>query len=325
MSSFTHKFTDPSKKTPVSHYRFVHWYNIDDGSIYTDGQSFTYNGADQEPGSTKTITVLAKWQPSVTVNWYVKGALARSEEQFSSGISVYSYEPDLTKAESSADITFNGWYSENGKLLSNGFQYKLPAVTSEADTAKEYNVYAKYITSHTVRIIWDDAENKDGIRPDSVSVQLYANGEAVKGRTAVLTKANGWSYTFSGLDAYISDQQIRYSADETKTSDGYEKIIARESSNCSTITNSHIPLSLYTVNHYLENADTDGYTLAETKEEIALTGKAISVDANTYEGFSYNENASVSAGTVALDDSLVLNLYYDRNQYTVSVDVQIWA
>ncbi|MBQ6426252.1 MAG: Cna B-type domain-containing protein [Clostridia bacterium] len=319
-SSFTHTFSDPSKKTPVSHYRFVHWYNTDDGSIYTAGRSFTYDGADQAPGSTKTITFLAKWQPSVTVNWYVKGTLAHSEEQFKSGISVYSYEPSLTKEESKADISFKGWYNEKGELLSKGFEYKLPAVTSNANTAKEYNVYAKYTTSFSVRKVWNDADDKDGIRPGSVSVQLLANGKPVKGRTAVLSEANGWSYTFSGLDAYAADQLIRYSADETEVADGYEKAVASDGANRAVITNSHVPASLYTVNHYLENADTDGYTLAEKKEESALTGKAISVDANSYEGFRYNEAASISDGTVALDDSLVLNLYYDRNQYTVSYE-----
>ena len=42
-------------------------------------------------------------------------------------------------------------------------------------------------------------ENQDGIRPDSVTVQLLANGTAVEGKTAVLNEANEWTDTWTRL------------------------------------------------------------------------------------------------------------------------------
>ncbi|MFR5149640.1 MAG: Cna B-type domain-containing protein [Ruminococcus sp.] len=40
------------------------------------------------------------------------------------------------------------------------------------------NTYAPEETSVSVRKVWDDSSNQDGIRPASVTVQLYADGKA---------------------------------------------------------------------------------------------------------------------------------------------------
>ena len=48
---------------------------------------------------------------------------------------------------------------------------------------------------------WDDADNKDGLRPASVKVQLYANGEAY-GDPVVLNSDSNWTYTWTGPVSY---------------------------------------------------------------------------------------------------------------------------
>lgn len=45
---------------------------------------------------------------------------------------------------------------------------------------------------------WDDAQDKAGKRPKSITVQLLKNSTVIQ--TAVLSEANGWQYTFTGLD-----------------------------------------------------------------------------------------------------------------------------
>ena len=44
--------------------------------------------------------------------------------------------------------------------------------------------------------VWDDADNQDGIRPDSVTVRLWNGDEEVATTTA--TAASGWAYLIIG-------------------------------------------------------------------------------------------------------------------------------
>ena len=60
--------------------------------------------------------------------------------------------------------------------------------------------------------IWDDFENRDGNRPESITVHLYAGGEEV--RSGQLTAANGWRKTFGGLPKFVNGTPIRYSVKE---------------------------------------------------------------------------------------------------------------
>ena len=61
--------------------------------------------------------------------------------------------------------------------------------------------------------IWTDDNNKDGNRPDTVTVRLYANG--VETDSHVLTAAEGWNYTFEGKPRYDdAHQEITYTVNE---------------------------------------------------------------------------------------------------------------
>ena len=91
---------------------------------------------------------------------------------------------------------------------------------------------------------WNDEEDIDGLRPTSITVYLYADGENID-NTTVTADANGnWSYTFTGLqrfrDGQTSGQMIHYTVDEGDDPvEGYEVSI-----NGYDITNTHIPDSI---------------------------------------------------------------------------------
>ena len=77
----------------------------------------------------------------------------------------------------------------------------------------------------------------------------------------------------------------------------------------------------YTVNVY--NMDTTGNypaTPDSTYQGAGETGSTadITADAVPAEGFSLNSAKSVLTGTIAADGSLVLSIYYSRNQYTIT-------
>ncbi len=76
--------------------------------------------------------------------------------------------------------------------------------------------------------IWDDDNNKAGKRPETVTVQLYKNGEPAKDSkgnniTATTSAKANWGYTFVNCPSKDADgNKITYSVRETPVPDGYE-------------------------------------------------------------------------------------------------------
>ncbi len=62
------------------------------------------------------------------------------------------------------------------------------------------------------------------------------------------------------------------------------------------------------------------YGAATVKTVPATTGEAVSVTPDAREGFTVDNENSILSGTVSADSSLVLKVYYSRNQYKLSVD-----
>ena len=77
-----------------------------------------------------------------------------------------------------------------------------------------------------VEKVWDDNNNRDGKRPDSIRVELYKNGTKTN-QTRVLNENNNWKDTFTGLEKYNSNgTEIDYSIEEIlpeENSEFYEK------------------------------------------------------------------------------------------------------
>ena len=104
-----------------------------------------------------------------------------------------------------------------------------PQETSTTDEVeKEY-------TKYSVTKVWEDDNNRDNRRPDSVSVQLYANGTA-KGNPVVLNNSNNWKYTWDKLVKMNNGTEISYTVDEPEVPTYYTKTV-----NGNTITNKHTP------------------------------------------------------------------------------------
>ena len=95
------------------------------------------------------------------------------------------------------------------------------------------NTYETEVTSVSGTKTWEDAENQDGVRPESITVNLLANGKEVK--EVVVTSENDWTYEFNDLPKYEDGQEIVYTVTEdevegyTSSVDGYD------------ITNTHTP------------------------------------------------------------------------------------
>ncbi|HJA24766.1 MAG TPA: Cna B-type domain-containing protein, partial [Candidatus Fournierella merdigallinarum] len=72
---------------------------------------------------------------------------------------------------------------------------------------------------------WDDKDNQDGKRPDSITIRLYADGEQVDDVT--VTAEDDWKWSFTGLPKYADGKEILYTITEdtvlgyTSTVDGF--------------------------------------------------------------------------------------------------------
>ncbi|WP_277259756.1 Cna B-type domain-containing protein [Olegusella massiliensis] len=89
--------------------------------------------------------------------------------------------------------------------------------------------------------VWDDKDDQDGIRPESVVVNLLANGKDTD-KSATLTKENSWAFSFKDLDTYDGDgKAISYSVVEPTVPDGYTCSITGSQDKGFTVTNTHKP------------------------------------------------------------------------------------
>ena len=70
----------------------------------------------------------------------------------------------------------------------------------------------------------------------------------------------------------------------------------------------------YTVIHWQENANDDGYSLKETETQKGKTGSETKAAAKKYDGFTAE---TITQQTIAGDGSTIVNVYYKRNVYTV--------
>ncbi len=87
--------------------------------------------------------------------------------------------------------------------------------------------------------IWKDANNKDGVRPESIKVQLLADGKEVKDLELTGSmKSNEWIDTFKDLPKFANGKEIKYSVKEIEVSKEYE---VTYSDDTFTITNTHTP------------------------------------------------------------------------------------
>ncbi len=115
---------------------------------------------------------------------------------------------------------------EKGKEIT----YELKEVSVEHYTTEVTEKDGKYTITNThtpakINVkgqkIWDDANNKDGIRPDSIVVKLLANGVET-GKTATASVASGWTYEFTDLDRYQDGgKEIVYTVKEVYVPKGY--------------------------------------------------------------------------------------------------------
>ena len=144
----------------------------------------------------------------------------------------YSFE-NLPKYENGYEIT----YSVREETVE-GYETTIDGTTiTNTHTPELYNDNTGKITGTKT---WSDADNQDGIRPESITVKLYKTVNGVKAEVASkeVTSENNWTYTFENLPKYEGGVEIDYSVEEL-TVEGYTP--AYSGNDNENITNTHTP------------------------------------------------------------------------------------
>lgn len=200
----------------------------------------------------------------ITVKLMKNGSEYRKQEVTEKDNWKYTFK-DLPVYEKGQKITYTvaEVVSEDYSSKANGYDLK--------------NSYTPEKTSYSVVKLWDDADNQDGLRPASVKVQLYANGSP-EGNEAELNAANGFSYTWTGLDLKRNGKAITYIVKEITDTEGYTVSYQEDQeSHKTTITNSHTPATVdIPVTKTWSDADNqDGRRPGEITVKLLANGKVV--------------------------------------------------
>ena len=168
-------------------------------------------------------------------------------------------------------------------------------------------------TSATVVKVWNDDNNRDGMRPDSLTVRLQNNVTDTRYVTEAMTSvvtlnsANDWTATVSGLPMYLNGEEIVYSWAED-TVPGYT-LTTDVSGTSTTLTNTHLPAttSVNVTKTWDDDGNRDGLRPGSITVNLLANGIATQSAAVTGTGDTW---------TYSFDN---LNMYQDGELITYAI------
>ncbi len=182
--------------------------------------------------------------------------------------------------------TFDGWDS---------LPEKMPA--------ENITVTAKW-TANSYEITYEGLENAD----EFAKTTAHTYGTATK-----IDKPTRNGYTFAGWVVNGAGDPV---VDLTLAADGYTAPIALKAEWTANEQN-------YTVVYYYENLDGEYVESRRTTDNKAATDSPVTLTPATETGFTLNEDKSKLTGVIPVPGTtLELSVYYSRNSYTVTWDVE---
>ena len=168
---------------------------------------------------------------------------------------------DLLKMESGVEIT----YSVEEPTVPAGYTVSY-ATDDKTGRAIVTNTYVPETIELTATKEWDDDNNRDKIRPDSVQFVIYANGVST-GETITVKASEGWTATVSNLPKNQAGQPINYSFVEETVPEGYTLVQSGTSANDYTVKNKHVPTtrSIQITKNWDDAENQDGKRPGEVK------------------------------------------------------------
>lgn len=185
------------------------------------GVAATWNGVTSDPVQ---VTVVPSRNVSLTTEWNDSDNQDGSRPEKTTVQLTANGQLTGEPVELNAD---NNWTYEWKQLLAEDEEgtnivYRVTADAPEEYTAKVTGsaddgfvvTYSHEIakTSVTASVTWDDADDKDGIRPKSVSFQLKADGENV-GDAITVNAGSNWTKTWEDLPEKKAGKALTYTVE----------------------------------------------------------------------------------------------------------------
>jgi len=137
-------------------------------------------------------------------------------------VKVGKYEYEISEVKGDAEgftydktvynLTYEVTAGENNELVLTTYVDGKKVDEIDASYFTFTNEYTAPLIDVNVKKVWDDENNKDGIRPDHITVHLFADGKEVD--KVEITKDMGWKYTFKDLPKYDGSKEIVYTITE---------------------------------------------------------------------------------------------------------------
>ena len=109
--------------------------------------------------------------------------------------------------------------------------YTLTGTSVEGTVPTLTNSYTPEKTSATIKKVWNDANNQDGKRPESLTVTLS------DGTEVTLNEGNNWTATVTDLPKYADGEEIVYTWTEGELPEGYTLTDTSVEGTVTTLTN----------------------------------------------------------------------------------------
>jgi hypothetical protein len=162
---------------------------------------------------------------------------------------------------------------ENGNEISyTAEENEIPGYTTtieKTDTGYVFtNTHIPETVTVTVDKVWNDSENQDGLRPDTIHIKLVSNGIA---KDAYLDADSNWHLEFEGLPKYRDHGILNeYSVQEVDV-DGYTSTVTTEDGYAFTIKNDHVPavIDIPITEEWIDDNNRDG--LRPSSHTVILT------------------------------------------------------
>ncbi len=237
---------------------------------------------------------------------------------------VYEGQNVITPLENAVTGSVTTYYPDILEPVKPELEKQTQEEQDKATVEQEYKV------DKVVEKRWDDNNDKKGHRPDSVRVQLTANGqtslngivgvqETVEGKEPIETKelesvelseANNWTHTFTNLPKYdASGVLITYSVEETESNPGEleyyvqppEIVITENKDDEENVNNPNQIGKIIVTNHYLLNN-------TQLDSNITKTGTAEINNENRRITYNINYHAVITdyigEATLTITDTL---------------------
>ena len=257
---------------------------------YTDAAYTTKFTETKMPA--KDFTLYAKWVPD-NINYFLVLRKEGADGKWTQTTKIQTGKTDETVTINPAEFLTE---AENSI-------YTIPKPMSYKVNAEDGGTVSISYARQRYSLTYD-LNAEDAAWVSNPGVKSYRLGAALKLLTQSYVKRAGYAF-----DGWYTDADCTTAVTEITMPDHDVTLYAKWTAQGGIS---------YTVEHYQQNVTDDDYTLADKESKTGATGQSTAAESKPYPGFTAQ---SFEQKTVEGDGSTVVKVYYTRNEYTLTYDL----